>query len=353
MSASRPGYESALAKVFEEKEKSRRKLGQLWQENSRLDEQVKGKKEESARLEVLARGNREELEQLQLLVKVNREELIEATEENEKLDKELETAVRKRGEPSLASDEKKRLEARIAQIRDRIAEGERNLADHEEELAKMNSHGVARELYEAKKKDVEGYKEMHRVSMDRMSAYIDSKQARLQEIASDEVQKHAVGALGWVGTSAAHASDVPAIGGMTQSSTSSSSRKHHSRDDGDEVLFVPKVIKTEEEVEESYPGYSCPHCPCQLTSAATLVSHLVKYFPADDVFHCPFPGCPFWSEFEGLTRHFRSIHTSEMLFHCSMCSFELPSYSSLVDHERKHYPPWWTMRGSTILPGGP
>eukprot|EP00092_Neocalanus_flemingeri_P108823 GFUD01139770.1.p1 GENE.GFUD01139770.1~~GFUD01139770.1.p1 ORF type:complete len:310 (-),score=85.81 GFUD01139770.1:259-1188(-) len=305
MSASRPGYESALARVFEEKEMSRRKLGQLWQE-------------------VLARGNREELEQLQLLVKVNREKLIEATEENEKLDKELETAVRKRGEPSLASAEKKILEASIAYVRDLVAEGGRNLADHEEEFAKMNSHGVARELYEAKKKDVEGYKEMHRVSMDRMSAYIDSKQARLQEIASDEVQKHAVG-------------------GMTQSSTSSSSRKHHSRDDGDVVLFVPKVIK----VEENYPAYSCPHCPCQLTSAATLVSHLVKHFPVDDVFHCPFPGCPFWSEFEGLTRHFRSIHTSEMLFHCSMCSFELPSYSSLVDHERKHYPPWWNTRGST------
>eukprot|EP00092_Neocalanus_flemingeri_P104951 GFUD01134470.1.p1 GENE.GFUD01134470.1~~GFUD01134470.1.p1 ORF type:complete len:304 (+),score=87.26 GFUD01134470.1:60-971(+) len=299
MSASRPGYESALARSFEEKEKSRRKLGRLWQE-------------------VLARGNREELEQLQLLVKVNREKLIEATEENEKLDKELETAVRKRGKPSLASDEKKILEASIAYVRDLVAEGGRNLADHEEEFAKMNCHGVARELYEAKKKDVEGYKEMHRVSMDRISAKIDSKQARLQEIASDEVQKHPVG-------------------GVTQSSTSSSSRKHHSRDDDDVVLFVPKVIKT-----ESYPAYSCPHCPCQLTSAATLVSHLVKHFPADYVFHCPF-----WSEFEGLTRHVRSIHTSEMLFHCSMCSFELPSYSSLVDHERKHYPPWWNTRGST------
>eukprot|EP00092_Neocalanus_flemingeri_P074713 GFUD01092444.1.p1 GENE.GFUD01092444.1~~GFUD01092444.1.p1 ORF type:complete len:346 (-),score=102.15 GFUD01092444.1:181-1218(-) len=317
MSASRPGYESALARVFQEKEKSRRKLGQLWQENSRLDEKVKGKKEESARLEVLARGNREELEQLQLLVKVNREKLIEATEENEKLDKELETAVRKRGEPSLASDEKKILEASIAYVRDLVAKGGRNLADHEEEFAKMNCHGVARQLYEAKKKDVEWYKEMHRVSMVRLLAIIDSKQARLQEIASDEVQKHAVG-------------------GMTQSSTSSSSRKHHSRDDDEVVLLVPKVIKTEEEVEESYPAYSCPHCPCQLTSAATLVSHLVKHFPADDLLHCSFRGCPLWSTFEGLTMHARSIHTSEMLFHCSMCSFELPSYSSLVDHERKH-----------------
>eukprot|EP00092_Neocalanus_flemingeri_P055748 GFUD01065954.1.p2 GENE.GFUD01065954.1~~GFUD01065954.1.p2 ORF type:complete len:128 (-),score=38.74 GFUD01065954.1:30-413(-) len=127
MSASRPGYESALARVFVEKEESRRKLGQLWQE-------------------VLARGNREELEQLQLLVKVNKEKLIEATEENKKLDKELETAVRKRGEPSLASAEKKILEASIAYVRDLVAEGGRNLADHEEEFVKMNCHGVAREL---------------------------------------------------------------------------------------------------------------------------------------------------------------------------------------------------------------
>eukprot|EP00092_Neocalanus_flemingeri_P033088 GFUD01035982.1.p1 GENE.GFUD01035982.1~~GFUD01035982.1.p1 ORF type:complete len:298 (+),score=93.34 GFUD01035982.1:60-953(+) len=277
MSASRPGYESALARSFEEKEKSRRKLGRLWQE-------------------VLARGNREELEQLQLLVKVNREKLIEATEENEKLDKELETAVRKRGKPSLASDEKKILEASIAYVRDLIAQGERNLAGHEEELAKMNFHGVARELYEAKKKDVEGYKEMHRVSMVRMLAIIDSKQARLQEIASEEIQKR----------------KIPVK---------------------EQDMIVPKVIKTEEEVEEIYPAYSCPHCPRQLTSAATLVSHLVKHFPADSLLHCPFPGCPFWSELEGLTRH--------------NCSTARCAHSSCPPT-----PPWWTMRGSTTLPGG-
>eukprot|EP00092_Neocalanus_flemingeri_P005767 GFUD01006208.1.p1 GENE.GFUD01006208.1~~GFUD01006208.1.p1 ORF type:complete len:364 (+),score=117.45 GFUD01006208.1:62-1153(+) len=327
-------YESPLDIVFGEKEKSRLKLGQLWQDNSRLEEQVKGNKKERERLEVLARGNREELERLQLLILINREKLLKANDENEKLDKELETAVRKKVEPSVASDKKKRLEAKITQFRNRIAECGKNLADHEKELATMDFDGVAREMYEAKKQEVEGYKEIHRKSIGKLLANIDTAQARLSEIASGEVQKHGGGG-----------------GGVTQPSTSSSSRKRHSRDDDDVVFMeekrskmsvkeqekiVPKVIKTEEEVEETYPAYSCPHCPRHLTSAATLVSHLVKHFPADTLLPCPFPGCNFHSKVEGLTRHARSRHTGEKLFPCSRCHFELPSYSSLVDHQRKH-----------------
>eukprot|EP00092_Neocalanus_flemingeri_P031942 GFUD01034703.1.p1 GENE.GFUD01034703.1~~GFUD01034703.1.p1 ORF type:complete len:152 (+),score=47.83 GFUD01034703.1:50-505(+) len=149
MSSSKPkNSESALDILFDEKVKSRRKLGQLWQKNSRLEEQVKENNKERDRLEVLARGNREESEKLKLLIKINREKILQANDENEKFDKELETVVREKVAPSLASDKKKRLEGRIIQLRNRIAKFGKNFADHEEDLAKMEFDGVAREMYE-------------------------------------------------------------------------------------------------------------------------------------------------------------------------------------------------------------
>eukprot|EP00092_Neocalanus_flemingeri_P056316 GFUD01066740.1.p1 GENE.GFUD01066740.1~~GFUD01066740.1.p1 ORF type:complete len:181 (-),score=43.54 GFUD01066740.1:135-635(-) len=70
--SSMPGdYESALEKVFDEKEKSRRKLDKLWLESSILEEQVQ--------------RNKKEFEELQLKGKVNREKLLKATGDNVKL----------------------------------------------------------------------------------------------------------------------------------------------------------------------------------------------------------------------------------------------------------------------------
>ena len=43
------------AKVFEEKEKSRKKLSLLWEEDSKLEGRVRDNKAEAVRLEVLVR----------------------------------------------------------------------------------------------------------------------------------------------------------------------------------------------------------------------------------------------------------------------------------------------------------
>eukprot|EP00090_Calanus_glacialis_P043638 TRINITY_DN77296_c0_g1_i1.p1 TRINITY_DN77296_c0_g1~~TRINITY_DN77296_c0_g1_i1.p1 ORF type:complete len:135 (+),score=40.52 TRINITY_DN77296_c0_g1_i1:3-407(+) len=106
-------------------------------------------------------------------------------------------------------------------------------------------------------------------------------------------------------------------------------------------MIVPKVFKVDTDPEssdedESYPAYSCSHCPRHLSSATTLVSHMEKHFPPGSLLTCPFPRCIFSSDVEGLTRHARSKHTGEKLFHCSQCTSKLPSYHALRDHEKKH-----------------
>ena len=99
--------ESALAKVFEDKKKSRQILGQLWEENSRLEEQVKGNKKEHVRLEVFVGVNKEELRHLEDLVNINRGEIIQASDESERLDKIVEKAVRENVEPPVLGKEER------------------------------------------------------------------------------------------------------------------------------------------------------------------------------------------------------------------------------------------------------
>eukprot|EP00092_Neocalanus_flemingeri_P105230 GFUD01134837.1.p1 GENE.GFUD01134837.1~~GFUD01134837.1.p1 ORF type:complete len:366 (-),score=96.56 GFUD01134837.1:168-1214(-) len=315
--SSMPGdYESALEKVFDEKEKSRRKLDKLWLESSILEEQVQ--------------RNKKEFEELQLKGKVNREKLLKATGDSVKLDQDLKTAVRSKVKSPVDINEKKRLEERIEKNRKRMAEGGKNLADHENELATMDSHG---EDYEAKKQEVERYKEVQRKCVENLSAKISSMQARIQDMTPWCVKERSGS-------------------GVIEPTTSSSSRKQCSSSSRDDVIvieekrrkmavkerekIIPKVMKTEEEVEESYPAYSCSHCSRHLSSAAALMSHLENHFPVGALLHCPFPSCNFSSKVEGLTRHARSNHTGEKLFHCSMCTNKLPSYSALVAHEKKH-----------------
>ena len=91
--------DSALARVFKDKKKSRQRLGQLWEENSRLEKLVTSNKEEQVRLEQSVRGNKMELGRLEVLINVNRGEILQATQENEKLDKKLEITVMERVEP--------------------------------------------------------------------------------------------------------------------------------------------------------------------------------------------------------------------------------------------------------------
>merc|ERR1719186_1007907 len=202
----------------------------------------------------------------------------------------------------------------------------------EAKLQKFAQDGPTGET-NAKKQEVEYYKEVHRKSMMKMLARITTMEAKLQKFACVRTEEVA--------------GDV-----VAEPSTSNSSKKSSSRDEDVVIVMeerkrkiaakekekiVPKVFKTEvEDADESYPAYSCAQCPRHLSSAASLVSHMENHFPPGSAIPCPFPSCLYSSQVEGLTRHARSKHTGEKLFPCSKCSTKLPSYHALVDHERKH-----------------
>merc|ERR1719186_1164672 len=230
--------------------------------------------------------------------------------------------------------EKKKLESNIRQSRDRIAESGRNLSGHQVELVTMlEQDGAAGDMYELKMQEVEGYKEVHRKCVEKMLARITTMKARLQQIAHECTEEDAGNVV-------------------AEPSSSNSSKKLFSRDEDVVIVMeerkrkmpakekekiVPKVFKTEiEDSEENYPAYSCSQCRRRLSSAAALVSHMENHFRSGSPIPCPFPSCTFSSQVEGLTRHARSKHTGEKLFHCSKCSTKLPSYHALVDHDRKH-----------------
>jgi len=341
--------DSALARVFKDKKKLRQRLGQLWEENSRLEKLVTSNKEEQVRLEQSVKGNKMELGRLEVLINVNRGEILQANQENEKLDKKLEITVMERVEPQpvLVRDngmekdyvkerlaEKKKLESNICKSRDQIAESGRNLSEHQAELATMlEQEGAAGYMYEVKMQEVEGYKEVHRKCKEKMLSRITTMKARLQQIEHECTEEDAGNVV-------------------AEPSSSNSSKKLSSRDEDVVIVMeerkrkmpakekekiVPKVFKTEvEDSEESYPAYSCSQCRRRLSSAAAMVSHMENHFPRGSPIPCPFPRCIFSSQVEGLTRHVRSKHTGEKLFHCSKCSTKLPSYHALVDHDRKH-----------------
>ena len=86
--------ELELVDLFNAKERSRKKVDKLWEENERLEE----------------------------LIKANRNEIIKASLENNELDKKLENVVRE--------NKRKKLEARIRDWQDKIRECENNLAGH-------------------------------------------------------------------------------------------------------------------------------------------------------------------------------------------------------------------------------
>ena len=188
-------------------------------------------------------------------------------------------------------------------------------------------------MYEVKMQEVEGYKEVHRKCKEKMLSRITTMKARLQQIAHECTEEDAGNVV-------------------AEPSSSNSSKKLSSRDEDVVIVMeerkrklpakekekiVPKVFKTEvEDSEESYPAYSCSQCRRRLSSAAALVSHMENHFRSGSPIPCPFPSCTFSSQVEGLTRHARSKHTGEKLFHCSKCSTKLPSYHALVDHDRKH-----------------
>jgi hypothetical protein len=362
--------ESALAKVFEDKKKSRQILGQLWEENSRLEEQVKGNKKEHARLEVLVGFNKEELRHLEDLVNINRGKIIKASDESERLDKIVEKAVREKVEPPVLGKEDKvetldtsesldvtmklrmklELEKKITRSQERIVEGSRNLAAHEDIIEKMFERGITGEIYEARKKEVEKFKEIHRNCIAKLSPKIEMWQARLRKLADLDTGEGTEPSTSSSSTTVVR--NTSTASKFSDRNISSSSKSNDDKKD-DKVVEVleekkrklavkekekinPKVFKTEEENSESYPAYSCSHCPRHLSSAATLISHLEKHYPPGSPLSCPFPNCTFSSSEEGLTRHARSKHTGEKLFHCSMCTSKLPSYSALVHHEKKH-----------------
>ena len=274
--------ELELVDLFNAKERSRKKVDKLWEENERLEE----------------------------LIKANRNEIIKASLENNELDKKLENVVRE--------NKRKKLEARIRDWQDKIRECENNLAGHEDQLSKLLVEGTSGEKYQTKKLLVDNYKDLHREAVAKLTAKIKYNQCSLQML------------VGVVNDGAG--------GGVDKPSTSSYNRKRPStEDDWVEVLeekrrrlgarekekIVPVQFKAETEVEE-YPSFSCSQCRRHFSSAATLVSHLEKHFHPGTVMPCPFPSCIFSSkEVEVLTRHARSKHTGEKLFHCSFCPKKL------------------------------
>jgi len=285
-------HEIELADLFSAKENSRKKVDKLWEENERLED----------------------------LIKANRNEIIKASLENNDLDKKLENAVR--------DNKRKKFESRILDWQGKIKEGEVNLAGHKDQLSELLvAEGPAGDNYQAKKKEVDRYEDLHRESVAKLTAKITHHQDSIQMLVgvpSDRVDK--------------------------PSTSSSNNRKRpHSEDDWVEILaekrrrmgaremekMVPIQYKVEIEVED-YPSYSCSQCRRHFSSAATLVSHLEKHF-SGAIMPCPFPRCTYSSkEVEVLTRHVRSKHTGEKLFHCSHCPLKLPSYSALLHHERNH-----------------
>ena len=320
-------FDQAVMKVFEDKEKSRQRLKQLGVESRRLEAQLKSNKEEYLRLIEVNKG---ELDRIERLIKINRGEIFKASDESEKLDKKLEKTVREK-----YNDKKLELESKILEFRDRIAEGGRNLSSHEAELTGMvERNGASGKIYAAKKQEVEDYREMHRIGEVKLLARIASVQAKLEQFTYGRTENR----------------DCVVV---AEPSTSKSSKTGiSSKDDGVVVIIaemkrkmaakerekiMPKMIKIDEEdPEESFPAYSCSHCPRKLASAVTLVSHLEKHFPTGSLLPCPFPCCNYSSRVEELTRHARSKHTGEYLFQCTVCSTKLPSYNALVHHEKQH-----------------
>jgi len=323
-------FDQTVMKVFEDKEKSRRRLKQLRVESHRLEAQLKSNKEENVRL---IKVNKDEFDRLERLININRGEISKASDENEKLDKKLEKTVRGKYD-----DKKLELESKIIEHRDRIAEGKRNLSSHEAELNGMvEKDGASGKFYEVKKQEVEEYREMHKNSEVKLLARIASLQAKIDQFSHGLTEYR----------------DCGVVTELAEPSTSKSSKRGFSNKDDGVVIIIaemkrkmpakekekimPKVIKIDEEgPEESYPAYSCSHCPRHLTSAATLVSHLENHFPTGSLLPCPFLRCNYSSGAEGLTRHARSRHTGEHLFHCTVCSTKLPSYNALEVHEKKH-----------------
>ena len=349
-----------MFKLFEEKVKCRMRLGLLW------EDLVKVNKKEAVRLDVLVRNNKDEHGHLEDQLRASRANLKKASEESESLDRQLEKVMRERegkvrvkgnkvvageredlivkekvvkgeGEkagrgrvdesplPHIIPEEKKPvvddastragLELNIVKYEERIEEGRRNLTAHKKELVKMTEMKVSEKLCEAKAKEIENYEDIHRKCIERLGGRIEMLQARLGQPPPNSAQDFPI-AVSSTSTSHIHR---PSHGRKLEA-VEVVEEKKRKLSVKEKEMIVPKVFKVDTDPEssdedESYPAYSCSHCPRHLSSATTLVSHMEKHFPPGSLLTCPFPRCIFSSDVEGLTRQARQVqaHWGEAL----------------------------------------
>jgi len=238
----------------------------------------------------------------------------------------------------------------------KIKESTRNLMDHEKLLLDLEKQRGRDDQWKDQFKNVQKFRVVH-------MKYKDAKEARLetirQEIENIARERHveAESRTGLRKKKVLKEKFVTRRAATSSSTTEPSNSRsrfalkrklNESIVDCGEILkkisskekeaIVPKLLKVE--VISPLNTYQCNVCSQVFTSAAPLVIHLEKHNRSEKV-DCPFPSCFFTGTQEVLIKHVRSKHTKEMLFICSTCPMKFMTMSAKVSHEKKHNQPAW------------
>jgi len=237
----------------------------------------------------------------------------------------------------------------------KIAESTNNLKDHENLLKDLEKEAGHDENWKEQFERVQTYRALHQKYKNAKETRLESIRQDLRRIKSGNREAVAGTSSGGVGRKkilkekfVTH--QVASTSGKAGPSSSNpiSARKRKLNESvldcglikkkisiKEKESIVPKVLKIE---EPSPPNpHECNFCGKSFTTAAPLVTHLVKHYPQfEDKFDCPFPTCNFAAAQENLTKHMRSKHTKEQLFSCYHCTIKFHTMDAKIAHEKKH-----------------